>query len=169
MTLTTKKDNCGVWCHTGSHDHKFECCITTNGDVVVGRSICQSNDDNWERFSLRQLHSKHPSNSNFRRTLCFITSKFVLFIVVYSFLIKYPLCYLPICFFIDSLGISAKVGGVLDALAPGQLPRGEMQVRNVKRTLMHSCNDGDELFTMMQKSKAEDSYVRDIKTTPDCF
>lgn len=31
--------------------------------------------------------------------------------------------------------VSAKVGGVMGAMAPGQLPRGEMQVSNVKRGL----------------------------------
>ena len=63
--------------------------------------------------------------------------------------------------------VSAKIGGVMGAFAPGQPPRGEMQVSNVKRSLAFSCNQGDELYVMMQQSKAGDDFVRDIKSTPD--
>lgn len=63
--------------------------------------------------------------------------------------------------------VTAKVGGVVGANAPGQLPRGETQVSNVKRALKFSGRDGDELYVMMQQSKAGDDFVRDIKTTPD--
>ena len=60
--------------------------------------------------------------------------------------------------------VSIKVGGVLKAAAPGELPRGERQVINAKRTLRFKSEDVDELFVVMQKAKA---YVRDIKTLPD--
>ena len=50
--------------------------------------------------------------------------------------------------------VSAKVGGVLEAVAPGQLPRGDMQVRNAKRSLKFQGDVADELFTVMQRSKA---------------
>ena len=63
--------------------------------------------------------------------------------------------------------VSIKVGGVLKAAAPGELPRGERQVINAKRTLRFKSEDVDELFVVMQKAKAEDTYVRDIKTSPD--
>lgn len=63
--------------------------------------------------------------------------------------------------------VSAKVGGVVEAVAPGQLPRGEMQVRNAKRCLKFTGDKADELFTMMQRSKAGEGYIRDIKSTPD--
>ena len=55
--------------------------------------------------------------------------------------------------------VSAQVGGVLQAYAPGELPRGERQAINAKRSLKFKGEDVDELFTMMQKSKAGDSYV----------
>ena len=63
--------------------------------------------------------------------------------------------------------VSARVGGVLQACAPGELPRGERQVINAKCTLKFSSDNVDELFTMMQKLKTGDSYVRDIKSSPD--
>ena len=63
--------------------------------------------------------------------------------------------------------VSAKVGGVMQAAAPGELPRGERQVINAKRALRFKNEDMDELFVVMQKAKAEDTYVRDIKTSPD--
>ena len=64
--------------------------------------------------------------------------------------------------------VSAKVGGVMQANAPGELPRGERQVINTKHTLKFSSDDGmDELYSVMQQAKANNSYVRDIKTSPD--
>jgi hypothetical protein len=71
--------------------------------------------------------------------------------------------------------VSERVGGVMGASAPGQLPRGEMQVSNAKRHLQFKagydgtagCDGSDELFIMMQKAKTEDPFIRDIKTTPD--
>ena len=55
--------------------------------------------------------------------------------------------------------VSAQVGGVLQAYAPGELPRGERQAINAKRSLKFKGEDVHKLFTMMQKSKAGDSYV----------
>ena len=61
------------------------------------------------------------------------------------------------------------IGGVMGAIAPGQLPRDKMQVSNAKRLLQFSEKGGmsDELLIVMQKAKAENSFVRDIKTAPD--
>ena len=63
--------------------------------------------------------------------------------------------------------VSAPVSGILQAYTPGELPRGERQVINAKRSLKFKGEDVDVLFTMMQKSKTGDSYVRDIKSSPD--
>ena len=65
--------------------------------------------------------------------------------------------------------VSEKLGGVMGASAPGQLPRGETQVSNVKQPLRFQGEheSTDELFAMMQKAKTEDPFIRDIKTTPD--
>ena len=67
-----KRDNFGVWTHSGSHDIKFESRIDESGNLKIGRSVL-SGGDGWEQFSLRRLHSKHPTNSKFRRILSFIT------------------------------------------------------------------------------------------------
>lgn len=63
--------------------------------------------------------------------------------------------------------ISSKVGGVLEAKAPGQLPRDENQVSNVKRSITCQESKGDELYYMMQQAKVNNSFVQHIKTTPD--
>lgn len=64
--------------------------------------------------------------------------------------------------------VSHEVGGVVGAVASGQLPQNEMQVSNAKRsTKLHSPYGGDNLYVMMQQSKTGDSYVGDIKASPD--
>lgn len=63
--------------------------------------------------------------------------------------------------------ISTKAGGVLGAMGPGQLPRNEMQISNAKRGIVIQENKGDELYVMMQQAKADDSFIRDIKISPD--
>ena len=63
--------------------------------------------------------------------------------------------------------VSAKIGGVIGAFPPGQLPRGEMQVSNAKRPLACSHNQEDELHVMMEQPKAGDDFVHDIKSIPD--
>lgn len=67
-----KKDNFGVWTHSGSHTHQFLSCIN-QGKVEIGRSVFSSDSPKWERFSLRRLHSKHPTNPSFCRVISFIT------------------------------------------------------------------------------------------------
>ena len=67
-----KKDNFGVWTHSGSHNQQFFSRIN-RGKVEIGRSVFSSDGPKWERFSLRRLHSKHPTNPGFRRIISFIT------------------------------------------------------------------------------------------------
>ena len=67
-----KNDNFGVWTHSGSHHRKFEARVNAAGNLEIGRGAF-STDDGWEQFSLRRLHSKHPTNPMFRRILSFIT------------------------------------------------------------------------------------------------
>lgn len=61
-----KADNFGIWKHTGSHDKKFLWKLNNNNEVM----ICQHDG---KQFSLRWLHSVHPSNNEFRRMVAFIT------------------------------------------------------------------------------------------------
>jgi len=63
--------------------------------------------------------------------------------------------------------VSAKVDGLMHASAPGELPHGEGQIINAKQFLKFKSDEMDELYSVMQKAKASDSYVRDIKTSPD--
>ena len=55
----------------------------------------------------------------------------------------------------------------MGAVASGQLPLKEMQVSNAIR-FEDSQLQGDELYVMMQRSKAGDGFVRDVKAFPDC-
>ncbi len=61
--------------------------------------------------------------------------------------------------------VSAKVGGVVGARGPGQLPRGEGQVSMAKRKC--KADEGDELFIIMQNAKAGERYVRAVKAAPE--
>lgn len=68
--------------------------------------------------------------------------------------------------------ISRQVGGILGATAPGQLPRDEKQVSNMKRRSQQGTLDSvaDELFVVMQRAYAQDTmnkFIRDIKTAPE--
>ena len=75
-----KKDNFGVWKHVGSRNQQFECSISDN-KVYVGCGVL-SGERKWEQYSLCRLHSKHPSNENFRRMICFITGGCVHFCIL---------------------------------------------------------------------------------------
>ena len=63
--------------------------------------------------------------------------------------------------------VSTKVGWVIGARAPRQLPGGEMQATNAKWTLKFSEGHEDELFVMMQQAKTSDRFIRDIKAAPE--
>ena len=68
------------------------------------------------------------------------------------------------------------MGGVVGASAPGQLPRDEMQVTNVRRSMKGKKRgsgpnaDADDLFVIMQQAHTEDpseKFIRAIRSTPD--
>ena len=70
--------------------------------------------------------------------------------------------------------VSSSFGGVTGALAPGQLPRNEMQITKLKRRVK-LCNDqhisgSDELLVVMQQAYSQDpasKFIRSMRTTPD--
>ena len=70
--------------------------------------------------------------------------------------------------------VSSSFGGVTGALAPGQLPRNEMQITKLKRRVK-LCNDqhtsgSDELLVVMQRAHSQDpasKSIRSMRTTPD--
>ena len=45
-------------------NHKFECRFGPSGDIEIGRGV-RSDVTGWEFFSLRRLHSNHPTNCKF--------------------------------------------------------------------------------------------------------
>ena len=63
--------------------------------------------------------------------------------------------------------VSAQAGGVVGAAGPGQLPRNEAQISNIKRKGDIQEGEGDALYVMMQQAKVGDPFVRDIKMSPD--
>lgn len=68
-------------------------------------------------------------------------------------------------------GVSRQVGGILGATAPGQLPRDEKQISNIKKSKPSMVEDvADEVFVVMQRAYAQDTmnnFIRDIKTAPE--
>ena len=69
--------------------------------------------------------------------------------------------------------VSAEAGGILSASYPGELPRDEQQVSQLKKRSMPDFSQlsakGDELYTVMLRAQMEDTvkYARDIKTFPE--
>ena len=68
--------------------------------------------------------------------------------------------------------VSRQAGGIVGAIAPGQLPRDEKQISNVKRRIQQGTMDSvaDELFVVMQRAYAQDTtnkFIRDIKMAPE--
>jgi hypothetical protein len=71
--------------------------------------------------------------------------------------------------------ISKEVGGIINAVAPGQLPRNEKQVVNFKKKLSHSTTThtdaaSDDLFIVMQKAYSDDplhKFIRAVNAAPE--
>ena len=71
--------------------------------------------------------------------------------------------------------VSSQVGGVTQAQGPGQLPRSEKQITNIRRSLKvkHTCEGeavADDLFVVLQRAHTEDpssQFIRGIRTAPD--
>ena len=65
-----KKDMYGKWLYSGSHSDVFLCSFSSSGQVVVEKAAPGASGDNV--YSLRRLHSVHPSNVEFRRVLALL-------------------------------------------------------------------------------------------------
>ena len=72
--------------------------------------------------------------------------------------------------------LSIEVGGLTGASAPGELPRNEKQVTNVRKEAKRKgCDCGptgevDDLFVVMQRAYSEDpqtKFIRSIRASPD--
>ena len=65
-----KKDMYGKWLHSGSHSDVFLCSYSPDGQAIIEKAAPGASGDNV--YSLRRLHSVHPSNNEFRRVLAFL-------------------------------------------------------------------------------------------------
>ena len=72
--------------------------------------------------------------------------------------------------------LSLAVGGVVSASAPGELPRNEKQVTNLRQQAKLKGNpcgpsgEVDDLFVVMQRAYSEDpgsKFIRSIRAAPD--
>ena len=66
-----RKDFFGKWIHTGSHPFTFKAYIRDN---CVSVERCAPGAHGTVYY-LRRLHSYHPSNTDFRRMLAFVSGK----------------------------------------------------------------------------------------------
>lgn len=65
-----RKDFFGKWIHSGSHPTPFKAKVNSNGEIQVEKC---ARGATGEVYYLRRLHCYHPSNSDFRRLLAFIS------------------------------------------------------------------------------------------------
>ena len=66
-----KKDEFGIWRFSGSHPQYFKIHEEEDGNMKVER--CCDNATGVNVVLLRRLHCTHPSNSDFRRLICFLS------------------------------------------------------------------------------------------------
>ena len=69
-----RKDFFGKWIHSGSHPFTFKATIEKDGDVYIEKCAPGASGN---VFYLRRLHCYHPSNTDFRRMLAFVSGMFV--------------------------------------------------------------------------------------------
>ena len=66
-----KRDNYGIWNHSGSHPQQYMVEIKKGGYVSVEKCYPGARGDNV--VHLRKLHSVHPSNKSFERMIAFLS------------------------------------------------------------------------------------------------
>ena len=68
-----KKDEFGIWRYSGSHPQGFKVYTDKNGYKVIEK--CSRNSQEKDAVFLRRLHCTHPTNSEFKRLICFLSGK----------------------------------------------------------------------------------------------
>ena len=63
-----RKDEFGKWNYSGSHLVYYSVLESMSGELQFEKT----SKDNENAFSLRRIHCKHPSNTNFQRLLVFV-------------------------------------------------------------------------------------------------
>lgn len=67
-----KKDQFGIWKYSGSHPQAYKVYYQ---DGYMSVEKCGSGATGPSVVYLRRLHCTHPSNSNFKRLICFVSGK----------------------------------------------------------------------------------------------
>ena len=68
-----KKDQFGIWKYSGSHPQMFK--VYTEEDDTISVQRCYKGISGSNIVYLRRLHCTHPSNSEFKRLICFLSGK----------------------------------------------------------------------------------------------
>ena len=71
-----RKDEFGKWTYSGSHLVSYSAWKSSSGKLQFQKS---TSPDAENTFSLRRIHCKHPSNTNFQRLLVFATGMLLMF------------------------------------------------------------------------------------------
>ena len=79
-----KKDIYGKWLHSGSHSDVFLCSYSPDEEPLIEKAAPGASGNNV--YSLRRLHSVHPSNTEFRRVLAFLFGTCYEYMYMYVFL-----------------------------------------------------------------------------------
>ena len=81
-----KKDEFGIWNYSGSHPQSYKVFDEEDDDIMIEK--CAEGATGTNVVLLRRLRCTHPSNVEFKRLICFLTS------------MKYMLCIGHISFFV---------------------------------------------------------------------
>lgn len=73
-----KNDNFGTWKHSGSHPQLYRVHMEDDGDLHVEKCAPGATGD--DVVYLRRLHSVHPSNSNFKRLIAFVSGEYSIYL-----------------------------------------------------------------------------------------
>ena len=68
-----KEDEFGIWKYSGSHPQVFKVYTEEDGSKSVEK--CCEGASGSNLVYLRRLHRTHPSNSDFKRLICFLSGK----------------------------------------------------------------------------------------------
>ena len=70
-----KKDEFGIWQYSGSHPQCF--LVKQRDDGYIDIQKCEAGAANSHLMYLRRLHCTHPSNSEFKRLICFLSGRYM--------------------------------------------------------------------------------------------
>ena len=77
-----KKDEFGIWQYSGSHPQCFYVRQKDDGYIDIEKCEAGEINDSYVMY-LRRLHCTHPSNSNFKRLICFLSGQYTVMFAVF--------------------------------------------------------------------------------------